>query len=308
MRAKMTFQKLEAAIEQGRGIGILDRYKPWITITRSGTSKTSNQSFVRMPCLSRHCCFLSLGERQIAHVLWWAGAEDVREQFPLWPWEHPSPYSAIDSNRQWPQHPGMIEVAREAGIPLYKYPGMKIPAVLTIDLMVTFRHRDPDAPSALIGISCKPQEQYTRARPADRLRERLELDRRYCQVARIKHLLVHPEQLRSRLPRELEWLAPRATRAEIEELRRSSQYQDFVIELAKRAYDTPVIDAIRLARRKVGWSKVKAESITRTALWLLDVDANPLGPIEFHAPLRLGGRTLRQEIRCRIFEQAAPCN
>jgi len=301
MRAKMTFQKLEAAIEQGRGIGILDRYKPWITITRSGTSKTSNQSFVRMPCLSRHCCYLSQGERQIAHVLWWAGADDVREQFPLWPWRHPSPYSAIDGNRQWPQHPGMIKVAREAGIPLYKYPGMKIPAVLTIDLMVTFHHRDPDAPSALIGISCKPQEQYTRARPADRLRERLELDRRYCQVAKIKHLLVHPEQLPPVLPRQLQWLAPRATWAELEALRRSSQYQDFVTHLAKHAYCRPASNAIRLAGRKVGWSKVKAAANARTALWMLDVDANLLKPIELHEPLQPGGHALRREIRARIF-------
>jgi len=307
MRTKMTLRKLEEAIEQGRGIGIGDRYKPWIRITRSGTSKTSNQSSVRMPGISRRCCFLSQGERHLSHVLWWLGVLDVREQFPLWPWKHANPCSEVDDTREWPDHPGMIKVAGEAGIPLYTYPGMKIPVVLTLDLLVTVPQGD-SAPGALLGISCKPQDQYLKARPADRLRERLELDRRYCQAAGIKHLLLHPEQLPRTLPRELEWLAPRATRSEIEALRRTSRYRDFVSHVTRHTYDRPVTEAIRLARRKVGWGKVKAEGVARTALWVLDVDANPLRHVEFHEPLRPGGRTLREELRRRLFGEMTPCN
>jgi len=307
MRAKMTCKRLEQLIEEGRGIGTGDQYRPWIQITRSGTSKTSNQSSVRMPCLGRRCCFLSQGERYLAHVLWWAGALDVREQFPLWPWPHANPCSEVDSAREWPKHPGMIEVARTAGIRLYTYPRMKIPAVLTIDLLITIQLDQATHPT-LVGISCKPQEQYVQAQSVDRLRERLELDRRYCQAAGIKHLLLHPEQLPSSLPRQLEWLAPRATRTEIETLRRSNRYEDFVSHLAQRACNVPVSDAIQSAKRKVGWNKLKAESVARTALWLLDVDANPLRPIEFHEPLRPGGRALKQEIRRRIFGEATSCN
>jgi hypothetical protein len=307
MRAKMTCKRLEQLIEEGRGIGTGDQYLPWIQITRSGTSKTSNQSSMRMPCLGRRCCFLSQGERYLAHVLWWAGALDVREQFPLWPWPHANPYSEVDCTREWSKHPGMIEVARGAGIRLYPYPGMKIPAVLTIDLLVTIQLDQATHPT-LLGISCKPQEQYVQAQSVDRLRERLELDRRYCQTAGIKHVLLHPEQLPSSLPRQLEWLAPRATRAEIETLRRSNRYEDFVSHLTQHACNAPVSDAIQSAKRKVGWSKLKAESAARTAFWLLDVDANPLRSIEFHEPLHLGGRALKQEIRRRIFGEATSCN
>lgn len=307
MRAKMTCKRLEQFIEEGRGIGVGDQYLPWIQITRSGTSKTSNQSSMRMPCLGRRCCFLSQGERYLAHVLWWAGALDVREQFPLWPWPHANPHSEVDCTREWSKHPGMIEVARGAGIRLYPYPGMKIPAVLTIDLLVTIQLDQATHPT-LLGISCKPQEQYVQAQSVDRLRERLELDRRYCQTAGIKHVLLHPEQLPSSLPRQLEWLAPRATRAEIETLRRSNRYEDFVSHLTQHACNAPVSDAIQSAKRKVGWSKLKAESAARTAFWLLDVDANPLRSIEFHEPLHLGGRALKQEIRRRIFGEATSCN
>lgn len=307
MRAKMTCKRLEQLIEEGRGIGTGDQYLPWIQITRSGTSKTSNQSSMRMPCLGRRCCFLSQGERYLAHVLWWAGALDVREQFPLWPWPHANPHSEVDCTREWSKHPGMIEVARGAGIRLYPYPGMKIPAVLTIDLLVTIQLDQATHPT-LLGISCKPQEQYVQAQSVDRLRERLELDRRYCQTAGIKHVLLHPEQLPSSLPRQLEWLAPRATRAEIETLRRSNRYEDFVSHLTQHACNVPVSDAIQSAKRKVGWSKLKAESAARTAFWLLDVDANPLRSIEFHEPLHLGGRALKQEIRRRIFGEATSCN
>ena len=307
MRAKMTFKRLEKLIEQGRGIGTGDQYRPWIRITRSGTSRTSNQSSMRMPCLGRRCCFLSQGERYLAHVLWWAGALDVREQFPLWPWPHANPYSEVDYTREWLQHPGMIDVARGAGIRLYTYPGIKIPTVLTIDLLVTIQ-RDQATHPTLLGISCKPQEQYLQARSVDRLRERLELDRRYCQTAGIKHLLLHPELLPSSLPRQLEWLAPRATRTEIEALRRSNRYRDFVSHLAQHACNMPVSNAIQLANRKVGWDPLKAASAARIALWLLDVDANPLRPIEFHEPLHPGGRALKQEIRRRIFGDATSCN
>lgn len=307
MREKMTIQKLEAAIAQGRGIGELDRYRPWITITRSGTSKTSNQSFVRMPCLSRHCCFLSRAERQMAHVLWWVGAEDVREQYPLWPWAHPSPYRELDRAGEWQNHPGIASVAKDAGIRLFNYPGLSIPAILTIDLLVTARV-DAGSPPTLIGISCKPKEAYLEAVTTSRLRERLELDRRYCATASISHLLVHPEQLPVSLVSQLEWLAPRATRCELDSLRGTPTYQRFTDRLRKDAYGTSASRAIDMARRKAGWDKKTATRIARTAIWFQDVDVDLLSPIVLYEPLRPGGIALRSEVRRRLFGEAQQCH
>lgn len=304
---KMTVPKLAELIELGRGVGVGDKYQPWIVLARHNTSSVSNQSFVRMPGLARHSTFLSRSERFLAHVLWWAGAQDVREQFPLWPWPHPSPYQELDDVPEWPQHPGMIEVAKGAGIKLYRYPELPIPAILTIDLMVTIGRSAGKRPR-LIGISCKPQGQYLHAGPADRLRERLELDHRYCEAGGIQYLLLHPEQLPRSLVRQLEWLAPRATRRELDALRQSTAYRRFVERLRDRIYTTPASRAIRTAGRAVGWDATTSHRMGRTAIWLLDVDVDLSVPVVLCAPLRPGGLALRGEIRRRIFGEDWSCN
>jgi len=304
---KMTVSKLTELIELGRGLGVGDGYQPWIALARHNTSGVSNQSFVRMPCLARHCAFLSRSERFLAHVLWWAGALDVREQFPLWPWPHPNPHQELDGVPEWPQHPGIIEVAKDAGIKLYRYPGLPIPAVLTIDLMVTVRQQG-ETPPRLIGISCKPQDQYLHAGPADRLRERLELDHRYCDAGGIHYLLLHPEQLPRTLVRQLEWLAPRTTQRELDALRQSTAYNKFVERLRDRLYTTPASRAIRAAGRAIGWNEPTSDQMGRTAIWLLDVDVDLSVPVLLHAPLQPGGVALRREIRRRIFGEGWSCN
>lgn len=304
---KMTVPKLEGLIECGRGIGTGDRYQPWISIKRGGTSKTSNQSYTRMPGLTRHCCFLSRGEYALAHVLRWLGVEDVREQYPLWPWAHRSPYCAVETKAKRPDHPGMVTVAKDAGIRIFNYPGLQIPAILTIDLLVTIR-RDIDQPPQLLGISCKPKDLYLRATSTERLRERLELDRRYCNAASIPHLLLHPEQIPSVLVRQLEWLAPRASRLELESLRTSPAYRRFVDRLRKHIYDTPAHRVIGEAGHAVSWVPKVAERHARTAIWCQDIDIDLIAPVLLHEPLRLGGVALKHEIRRRIFPQVRQCH
>lgn len=201
----------------------------------------------------------------------------------------------------------MIEVARDAGIKLHRYPGLPIPAILTIDIMVTVGQRGGKRPR-LIGISCKPQEQYLHTGPADRLRERLELDHRYCEAGGIHYLLLHPEQLPRTLVRQLEWLAPRATHCELNAIRRSAAYHKFVERLRDRIYTTPASRAIRAAGRAVGWDVTTSHQMGRTAIWLLDIDVDVSVPVVLHAPLRPGGVALRGEIRRRIFEEDWSCN
>src|SRR5579871_3165360 len=103
---KMTLKKLREWIVEGRGTGTGDYYQPWIKITRTTSSPNSNLSIVPMPGLRRLCHFLSRGERAVAHVMWWLGAEDVREQYPLWPWEHRAPLAEVLPDHNAPHHPG----------------------------------------------------------------------------------------------------------------------------------------------------------------------------------------------------------
>lgn len=303
---KVTRAVLENSIAHGFGIGIGDLYQPWISITRHRTSKISNQGCVRMPSLARHCVFLSRGEQYLAHVLWWIGAVDVREQYPLWPWPHRSPCAEVDDTHDWPDHPGMAAVARDAGIKLFNYPGLPVPAILTIDVMVTVV--GDDGVHRLLGISCKPRDLYVGATAADRLRERLELDHRYCISARIGYRLLHPERLPRVLVRQLEWLAPRATRGELDGLRKSTAYRRFVDYLRRHIYDRPASDAIHFAGRAVGWDSQTAGQYARTAIWTLDVDVALGSPVSLHEPLGRGGIALRTEIRHRIFGEGVSCH
>jgi len=302
---KVTLQKLRTWILDGRGVGTGDLYQPWIQITRKLSSPHSNQCVVPMPGLRRLCHFLSRGEYRVAQVMWWLGAQDVREQFPLWPWPHQTPLSEIFPDSQFELHPGLKSVANDAGIPLYPYPGLAITAVPSLDLVITLPAGY--APHRLVGCSVKPAEIYLESDSIDRVRERLELDRRYCCSADMGHVLVHAEQLPHDLITNLDWLAPLRTRAEIESFAATHRYQDFVGHFADRAYEIPASRAAREAGRSVGWPFIDATFAMHTALWRLDVDADLMQEIRLYHPLPRGGRALKTVLSERLFgESHAP--
>ena len=301
---KMTFKRLTDSILDGLGTGLGDRYKPWIQITKRNTSKKSNQSRVPMPGLRRRCHFLSRGERDMANVLWWIGAADVREQFPLWPWPHPHPQDELNTDKKQPEMPGMVEIARDAGIPTYNYPGLGIPAVLSLDLWVTLPHEVGET-RRLLGISCKHRSVVEGASALERDIERLELDRRYCLIGGSDHLLVHPEQLPQELIRQLDWLAPLQSSEGIARIVTSRDYQVFLERFERRAFVMPVHRAADEAQRGLGWSKGFAGFVTRMSLWRQDIDVDLLNPISMTSPLRSGGRALLQVLRKRIFGETS---
>ncbi len=240
----------------------------------------------------------------MAHVLWWMGADDVREQFPLWPWPHAHPLKEIDPVEKWPRHPGMTEVAREAGIRLYNYPGITVPTVLSIDLLVTLSSTDGGMPR-MVGVSCKPASVFAYAEASDRKRERLELDRLYCKAGNLRHLLIHPEQMPATLTRQLDWLAPLQARALTSDLIASHAYQTFLERLSKHVYAIPANTAAREASRGLHWSPDFAQFVMRTAMWRLDVDVDLLQPVSMTSPLKPGGRALRTVLRSRLFGDMA---
>src|ERR1022692_3946526 len=109
---KFSMKKLAAAIQEGRGSGTADAYRPWIEVTRRTSSPYSNVSVVPVPHLTRLTHYLSRGEREFALFLWWLGAIDVREQYPLWPWEHLHPRTQIGAVGHEKFHPGMRAIAQ----------------------------------------------------------------------------------------------------------------------------------------------------------------------------------------------------
>lgn len=294
----MTPARVVEWIAEGRGTGVGDAYLPWIQITKSNTSSRSNQSVARLTGLARPCHFLSRGERHLSQVLLWLGVEDVREQFPLWGWDHPHPMEEVAPDGAWDPMPGMEEIAKEAGIDVFRYPGTKIPAVLTTDLLVTLPTRD--GTKRLAGISCKPESEYTKE-TGEHVRERLELDRRYMACAKLPHLLAHPEQLPRDFIRQLDWLAPLVPFSAIRQFASCASYQKFAERLSSTAFDRPLGIAAVEASHGLEWSVEFAQGAARFALWRLDVDANLLKPIAMWEPVPQGGRSIRNQIRANLF-------
>jgi hypothetical protein len=298
MKDSMSLRRLHSQIIEGRGVGVGDAYQPWIRVTKRNTSSSSNQSIAHMPGFARQLHFLSRGEKHFAHLLLWLGVDDVREQFPLWPWPHPHPMLEL-STKRWPEHPGISAIAKEAGIALRPYAELAIPAILSIDQFVTLPTRDEEA--RIVGISCKPRSKLVNSSPSDRTRERLELDRRYCEVAELKHLLVHPEQIPKTLRNQLDWLAPLVPRERLNAICASGSYRAFVERLNERAYAYPLKLAASEASKGLNWPDRYVRFCTHTALWRLDVDADLLRPVSMFEPIKPGGRVARDVIRKNIF-------
>lgn len=295
---KMTFEKLRAWILEGRGVGLGDNYQPWLQITKRNSSAKSTQTPVHMPGLTRLSHYLSMGERNFAHLLRWIGVTDLREGFPLWPWPHPQPLNEIDGASDRPRHPGMGAIAKDAGIELRNYPGLKTPKVLTLDLLGTL----PDGwPVPLAGFSCKPEDIYLEADPSDQIPGRLELDRRYCVAADIPHRLVHPEQIPALLSANLDWLKPVDPTIDIVRLTASREYCVFVERLAERVHCMPAITAANESARGFRWDEEMTSYALRTAVWRLDVDGNPMQPIQFTQPLPRGGTRVRDHFRKKLL-------
>ncbi|MBK9494701.1 MAG: hypothetical protein IPO08_09170 [Xanthomonadales bacterium] len=298
MKDSMSLRQLHSQILEGRGVGLGDAYQSWIRVTKRNTSSKSNQSIAHMPGFARQFHFLSRGEKHFAHLLLWLGVMDVREQFPLWPWPHPHPMLE-HSERPRPQHPGVSVIAKDAGIALRPYRGLAVPAILSIDQFVTLPPQN-DEPQ-IVGISCKPLSQLIDTSPSDRIRERLELDRRYCDVAELKHLLVHPEQIPKTLHRQLDWLAPLVARDKLNAICTSNRYRAFIDRLNARAYTTPLKVAASEASKGLNLPDHVIRFCTHTALWRLDLDVDLLRPISMFEPIQPGGRAARDTIRKNIF-------
>lgn len=292
---KFSMKKLATAIQEGRGNGTGDAYRPWIEVTRRTSSPCSNLSVVPVPHLKRLTHYLSRGEREFALFLWWLGAIDVREQYPLWPWEHLHPAMQLGGAPEASYHPGMRAIALEAGIPLHNYPGVAVPWILSIDLLVTvqiavnlFR---------LIGISCKPADILAAGSPSDRELERLELDRRYCLHANLPYRVAHPEQLPKVLIRQLHWLAPIESHTSLANLTNSLQYCTYVEHLRQTGYDRPAWIASREAGKHVGWLADLEQRAMKIAIWCQHVDVDVSRPVITTQPFNPGGAAFRDHAK-----------
>lgn len=286
---RLELRKIIQQIRLGLGQGRRDAYQAWIRIRRRLSSKTSHQVLSHLPLRQGAFNFLSKIEEDTSLVLGWLGASEIREGLPSWPTEHPSPVKGWqrDLDAKVGLVPGLMEIARDAGIDHGTCPGSRLPYVGTIDVVSVLT---PSAPGRLLFIGCKPTGDLL---SSVRVRERLELERRYALVCGGVHRIVHERTFDPMLVENLRWIVPRFT--ELQRLQKSEVLHDFAGAFLDICANLPVPVACEAAAARVGVPE-DAEAMFRACLWLRLIDADLTVRIARTRPLlRDGGRHADQQ-------------
>lgn len=180
---KITWEYLNRKIAFGEGSGFGDSYLPWIQIKRWNPSTISSQVFKPIHPFKRPCHFLSKKEYRLALIFSWIGGQ-FREQFPIWPWDHPHPETGRNPelDRYLAFSTGTLKLCKDAGIDHGNFIGTNIPYVWTIDFCMHLPWlKDQTKATALISV--KPSYQINpKAYDHNRVLEKLEIERRYSKL------------------------------------------------------------------------------------------------------------------------------
>jgi hypothetical protein len=292
MRPKMTITKLRQSIQNGLGSGTGHRYQPWIKIKRSTSAARSNLHESPSPYFFRAHHYLSSAEYNFALVMWWCGCEDIREQYPLWPWPHRHPL--VQLGMKAGDHPGMEYVAEVAKIRLARYPNTAIKTILTIDQVLTVR--EDVNPRRLIGVSCKPETLLLSSSAISGVKPRMELDRLYFKHADLPFRVVHPEKLSKRLIWALDAICPNASQIDSRAFIEGPDYARYVELMDRRAYDEPSAAVSVQAAKVLGWNKQTEMLAYHSIQWFQHLDIDVVRSNNGANPFVRGGRQIREQI------------
>jgi hypothetical protein len=184
---RITKETIYQWISEGRGQGHGSEYIPWIKITRRRSPSGGHLEFEHVPLLNRHFHLLSKNELLVALLLLWLGVEDLRDQFPCWPWAHPHPLykHPLFKPETLPWSEGSIVCAQSIGVKHPRYPNTKINYIPTIDLMATRRILGT---VSAVAFAVKPEESEVPLNNDDL--EKLAITTEYCSRLSIPWKLV----------------------------------------------------------------------------------------------------------------------
>lgn len=215
-RTTWTSRTYHRRIEEGRGSGTGKDYKPWITIhdlaSKGYVSRIMGNKTGRIHHL--------LSRNETAFFLILDASEkvlDIREQFPL-----------LDVRET-------VRIAECLGIRHPRDPVSRYPYVLTSDFVITTR----------TGL-CVRSVKGTSELSGPRVREKLELERRYWAERSIEWKIVTEEQIDFQKARNLEWIR----KAEIlpEMLPEKTQLED-LLACFRDIYESTSLPISEVARR-----------------------------------------------------------
>jgi hypothetical protein len=302
-RAPMTRARLQSLILQGFGQSRGDDYIPWIRVTRGNAPRMSNHFVAVVSTQATPPHLLSDLEYCAARVASWLGADEIRAQFPLFPWAgHPHPMAGLDAkvDAALPATRGLLEIAQEAGIKHGTYIGSSgLPYVATTDLLIT-----AGAPKAkrLVFWSVKPAEVMAEAKPGSRVLQRIRLEELYAQSVGGKHVVYDGTHVSVRLISNLEWLEP--PRQERTDAFQTQARIAFVEQFNERGDREPLGQRIESAAEQAGMSTPDGQRHFRAAAWLGQLDIDLAQPVLMSRPTTCGGQTKKHALRIELLGEA----
>lgn len=289
----VAWDRLYDMIDAGVGGSVGENYCAWIRIRRRLSSPVSTLHVEHTPLYShRSLHLLSDEEDRMARIFVWLGVTEVREQMPMWPDPHRLPLLGwhLDRDRSLGDAPGLLEIAKKAGINHGRYWATKIPFIATTDLMVRFGIPPNDR---LILCQCKPRK-LAEAPENGRKRERLVLETLYAQAIGAYSIVIHEDYLPIVFHENLSWLEP--LRSEFLIAQASQQIFDFAHAFMRRCDSDPIEACVEYAASRTKMDRLAGHASFRMAAWAGLIDLDLLQPIQLTRLLRRDGGRLRAQI------------
>lgn len=296
MHGLVTQSKLDAWMSQGYGSGRDEDYKSWIRVRRRLSSPVSNLHRMTSPMYARPLHLLSGLEFAAANVALWLGVSEVREQHPFWPEEHLHPGSGRDParDRRLDCAPGLLTLAKDAGIKHGVYPGTRIPFVATIDFTLSLgaeRER-------LVHWSCKPRSLLDRASNRQRMHERIHLESLYSDAVAAKHVVVDGTDFTGHLVGNLDWFRPlRSEWSTPALIRRVEEFTSYFMCAA----DDTLSTAINYAAERMRITRENAHAIFRICAWNGCIDIDAFEPVIMSQPLKRDFSRRKQQLGLKLL-------
>lgn len=220
-RAAITSTRLLNWLKAGRGQGFNKGYRPWIQVTRQDHASIGQSHILPNPFIGRqHHLLSSLERSSCIKAMGQPFVTDIREQYPLWPFPHPSPLEELYKHHGLGfngigDSVGTLALAAELRIRHARFVGLQVPYIYTTDQLLTVEF--PGQPPSLVALSIKYWSEL-RGHPSGRNGKRaqikqarhrrflkLRLEREYWRRLGLSWALVTDRQIHPQAYANLEW-------------------------------------------------------------------------------------------------------
>jgi hypothetical protein len=289
---------LQFYLREGRGFGHGENYKAFIQLRRWNASPVSVQTYGCVPPHRRRMHFLSRSEWLIALLLAWAGCH-VREQSPLWPWNHRHPlyglHPDLDERLGWSS--GTLALCANAGIKHGFFVGTVIPYIWTMDLVATLAWLPIEQLTcALVSVKPLTGEAYTGdIDPLARGPEKLEIERQYSDELALRYFVADRSLYPGDLLGQLEFFSGAAFIPSEHPL--NNRLALFLDAQGSALDRTPPIEWKRRLSMDYGASNAEADFAVHHIFWNQLVDVDLTREVQTEDPPRPGGLALREALR-----------